>query len=931
MNDATQFFDTTAAAGGYEIERSLRFNSSDSAYLSKNFGSAGNRKTWTWAGWVKRSGLGAYQNIFGAEQDSNNRVRIEFSNTDTLIVGARTGGSNTIVITTSQVFRDPSSWYHLVFAIDTTQASSSDRVKIYVNGLLVTALSTTTYPTLNHDTFVNATVAHAIGAYGIPATYFNGYLADIHFIDGQALDPTSFGEFDTNGVWQPIAYAGTYGTNGFHLPFSDNSTAAALGTDTSGNGNNWTVNNIAVGSNPVFSSFLTTNGSTTGWFGGTPAQAFDSSTTTFVQGALGGDVTFTPSIPIPVGTLLRIWADSGSGSGVGSSGYQIIYNGTTIYNQSAMWTSPYTISAAAGTSLSSLVIDTSAGGEAMRLFAVEVDGVILVDGAGAGNDSLVDSPTNYGTDTGAGGEVRGNYATLNPLFSDLYGSAPTISNGNLDLTQSSERTTFGTIAVSSGKWYWEITIASGTNQLFGITDTSKIIVGNPTFDRAGSYYYYPSLSRKYVNGSYSSYGSTVSVGDIVGAALDLDAGTITFYKNGTSLGVMASSLPAATYVPGFGAGNTNAVTHNLNFGQRSFAYTAPSGFKALCTTNLAEPTIADGSTVMDVKLYTGNGTSQTISGLGFSPDLVWIKRRDVAQDNNLYDSVRGSSGGYIKQLLSNATSAESPYGDGVYGGVTALNSDGFSLDSSNSDYRLTNASSSPYVAWTWDAGSSTVSNTDGSITSQVRANASAGFSIVTYTGNGSNATIGHGLNAAPEMLIIKRRNDIDAWPVYHTSLGNTQKIYLNLTNAALSGDWQNTSPTSTVWSTGSGAQTNGNGSTYVCYAFAPVSGYSAMGKWSGGSDAFVYLGFRPKWLLIKANTAGYDWLLFDSTRSSYNLVDDWLSPNLSAAETQNNTVNNLDFLSNGFKIKGTGGYLGTAVDMFYIAFAEHPFAYARAR
>jgi hypothetical protein len=220
-------------AEGYQIERSLRFNSSDSAYLSRTPASAGNRKTWTWAGWVKRSGtttdwLPLFQAYDGSSFAESNFLQL------TIYLDQIGIATNTVWLRRTQaVYRDYSAWMHVVCAFDTTQATGSDRVKIYVNGSQVTAFAASSDPTQNADYGINRAVAHQIGQrYG--GQYFSGYLADIHFIDGQALDPTSFGEFDANGVWQPIEYAGSYGTNGFHLPFSDNSTAAALGTDTSG-------------------------------------------------------------------------------------------------------------------------------------------------------------------------------------------------------------------------------------------------------------------------------------------------------------------------------------------------------------------------------------------------------------------------------------------------------------------------------------------------------------------------------------------------------------------------------------------------------------------------------------------------------------------------------------------------------------------------
>jgi hypothetical protein len=225
-----------AVEEGYNIERSVRLNSADSAYLNRTPASAGNRKTWTWAGWVKKSGTTAGENILGARggTGTSTSFTIQFggtgygAGTDQLVIGY--AGAAWKV--TSQVFRDHSAWYHIVVAFDSTNATGSDRIKLYVNGIQVTSFNTDSAPSLNLDSAINSTVEHRIGSYAsASAQYLNGYLADIHLIDGQALAATDFGEFDaTTGVWNPKAYTGTYGTNGFHLPFSDNSSNAALGT-----------------------------------------------------------------------------------------------------------------------------------------------------------------------------------------------------------------------------------------------------------------------------------------------------------------------------------------------------------------------------------------------------------------------------------------------------------------------------------------------------------------------------------------------------------------------------------------------------------------------------------------------------------------------------------------------------------------------------
>jgi hypothetical protein len=216
------FVNTTG--GGYEIEQSLRFNSADSAYLNRTPGSAGNRKTWTWSGWVKRCAFGSVDNcLFSAYGNGTQSAGIYFSNdtqNDSLEVrfGPYSGGWQGYLVT-AQVFRDPSAWYHIVFVADTTQSTASDRLKLYINGSQVTTFNSSAYPSQNADGFLNQAQEHQIGRLQGSTYYHNGYLAEINFIDGTALDPSSFGEFDDNGVWRPIAYTGSYGTNGFYLKF----------------------------------------------------------------------------------------------------------------------------------------------------------------------------------------------------------------------------------------------------------------------------------------------------------------------------------------------------------------------------------------------------------------------------------------------------------------------------------------------------------------------------------------------------------------------------------------------------------------------------------------------------------------------------------------------------------------------------------------
>jgi hypothetical protein len=379
--------------------------------------------------------------------------------------------------------------------------------------------------------------------------------------------------------------------------------------------------------------------------------------------------------------------------------------------------------------------------------------------------------------------------------------------------------------------------------------------------------------------------------------------------------------------PALGAGG-GTVVFNFNAGQRSFQTAAPSGFKSLNTANLPTPTILKGSSYFDTKLYTGNGSTQTISGLGFSPDFVWLKSRTNANWHELNDTVRGAG----KILYSNQTNAEATVGT-----FTAFNSDGFSVSTTGGDG--TNFLNAAMVGWCWDAGTSNVTNTQGSITSTVRANASAGFSIVTYTGNGTNgATVGHGLGVTPSMIIIKSRSlSVEGWNTYHASLTAGNALQLNSTQAQFTGSPQMypTAPGSSVFTLGTNSGTNSNGATYVAYCFAPVAGFSAFGSYTGNGSAdgpFVFCNFRPRWIMIKSTSVAGDWCLWDSARSPENTMDELLYADLSNAEQGNNTAMQIDACSNGFKIRGSNNQNnGSAQTYVYCCFAESPFSIARAR
>jgi hypothetical protein len=328
---------------------------------------------------------------------------------------------------------------------------------------------------------------------------------------------------------------------------------------------------------------------------------------------------------------------------------------------------------------------------------------------------------------------------------------------------------------------------------------------------------------------------------------------------------------------------------------------------------------------MDATTYTSSGTTQSITNAaGFKPDLVWNKSRSNTSNNILVDSVRGVG----KDLYSEATLAETS--DPTY--ITAFNSNGFSIGVGNYPNTYT------MVAWQWQAGQgSSSSNTNGSITSTVSVNASAGFSVVTYTGTGANATVGHGLGVAPAMVITKSRSGISDWNTYHAYANAspaTGLVFLNSTSGftSFAAAWNNIAPTSSTFSLGTYGGVNTNGNTYVAYCWTPIAGFSAFGSYTGNGSTdgtFIYLGFRPKFFMIKVTNATNAWLIVDSSRSTYNVMGSYLIPNASDAEA---SATVMDFVSNGVKMRNTfNGWNASGENYIYMAFAENPFKNSLAR
>jgi len=1087
------------ATGAEATQQSLKFNDDESQYLSWTPAAAGNRKTWTWSGWVKRGNLGIEAVIFSsyAGVDAN---QFRFSNNDT--IGIYMDDGLDALLATNAVYRDASAWYHLVLAVDTTQATASNRLKLYVNGEQVTSFSTATYPPLNHESHWNQSgVLHTIADNArLNNKHLDGYLSDVYFIDGQALDASSFGQF-TNGYWEAKDYAGTYGTNGFHLTFQDdvvsegfnavtyrgngsangqsisglgfqpdwvwikirnglsgnnvfdsvrgatyrlytNGTAAedtlsgvtsfdadgfTLGSALNGSGYNHVAWNWDAGSGSPVSN---TDGSIASTVKASQANGFSIVTWTATTGTVGHGLGTAPELIIEkrrsstsdwiVGTTaidgsndyLRLnttvgktdsasasptatvftpntgsgdvvaycfhsvagYSSIGSFTGTGAAGNAVncgfrpawlLVKDTTSTGNWFIYDNTRSVDGTYGDYLRANLSDaegnfdsfvaTSTGFETLgsalntsgntfiyMAFADTREAAFWKDVSGQGNhwtpnnldyrDSLIDSPAN-------------NFAAMNPLL-DTTGNI-TFSEGNLKTVDTNASTSGSAIAVSSGKWFAEMvcTAKTASNAMVGIC-TVDGFDSDRQLDESligGSGYGYVMNGSKLPGGA--AYGATWAIGDVIGIALDLDSAqnTVTFYKNGSSQGAININNAEYVFCNSNGQGSST-VTYVSNFGQDStfsgattaggnqddngigdFAYAPPSGYLALCTANLPTPTIVDGSEHFNTVLYTGDGTSsKAVTGTNHTPDFLWFKKRSGAESHHLGDTIRGAS----QRLVSNTTAAET-----TESGLVSFDSDGFTISGSGGG--STNDNGATYAAWSWKAGGTAVSNTDGSITSQVSANTTAGFSIVSYTGTGSNATVGHGLGVTPDLVIVKNRDFADNWRVWSVGLSSgTHYMNLNGTSAEASNSSFFTGlPTSSVFQIGTDTSVNRGGDELIAYCFANTDTTKA-GSYTGNGSTdgpFVYTGFRPAWVMIKSSTTAQSWEIRDDKREPFNDGSrNVLFADSSGAETVDAFP--IDFTSNGFKLRNSGnGTNASGATFIFLAFAENPFKYANAR
>lgn len=516
--------------------------------------------------------------------------------------------------------------------------------------------------------------------------------------------------------------------------------------------------------------------------------------------------------------------------------------------------------------------------------------------AGLAFDQMLDSPTN-------------NFAVLSGV--DNAG-ANTPSNANLRMTLAADAAiNSATIPVASGKWYWEVhpeTIASNA-MLVGIANAA--VAAAQRGGNTANGFFYVSDGTKYANNASAAYGAPYTAANVIGVALDMDARTVTCYRDNVSQGVMFSALPDVV-VPTFGNGTgAGGQVFGVNFGQRAFVHTPPAGFVALNAANLPAPTVRRGDDAFHAALRAGTGVAASVASLRFQPDLLWLKSRSNATNHNLFDAARGAQNG----LISNGAAAE--YADA--NALGALNANGYSLGA-DTGARGVNLGANAYVDWAFRRG------------------AAYGFDIATDGGTSANKDIAHALNATPHFMLRKCRNVARSWRVYHRNANAnpaTGSLILDgvAAFAADATDWNNTLPGPATFRVGVGY--NVTGETYVTYLWTSVPGFSLFGGYVGNGSAdgpFVWCGFRPRWLMVKGATITTDWYVVDAARAPFNAAASSLYPSRANAE-ETNAGRGFDLLAGGFKLRQEAGYGANNAGETYVfaAFAETPFKSANAR
>ena len=863
------------------IANSVIFNSADSAKLERTPSSNGSGTTFTISFWYKPTKIatsyslfdnapgGSAANIFSIIVNSDNTI---------LIHGFDSGGSFSLNLATNRTFEDTSKFYHFLVAVDTTQGTSTNRVKFYVDGDQITSLSSTTYPAQDATYGTNQTsVKQAVGYYPHDGSrYADAYFAEFNLIDGQALLPASFGITDTStGRWIPKTVE----------PFPTTTTSIAVTVVSSG-GNKYALDGVTQGTVTLIEGATYRFDQSDSSNSGHPLRF---STTS--NGTHGGGSEYTTGVTT-VGT---------PGSSGAYTQITVAVGAPTLYyycsNHSGMGGTANT--------------QDQYGTNGFRLtFAQSND--LGDDTSGKGNDL---TETNLTTSDQTTDSPTQNFTTLNTL---RKGPNITLSEGNLKSTYSGGSQSYGIASqkgVNSGKFYAECTVNTRGSQLMFVCvwseDQYLSVVGNdnPVFKNGGVGYRDDTGNVDREDAINQTYGATYTSGDVIGIALDANTGTVWFSKNGTwQNSATASEIAAGTTtnsaVTGLNGSNYNKPSGNFilgtvshsghvstwNFGQKSFSYTPPTGFSALQQDNFSE-------------------TDKGVSG------FVWAKSRDNTESHTMYDSSRGRQ----LQLSSNNTTAQNTQTDGLQKFLKG----GYQCE----DHERINQSGISYVGWNWVANTgTTASNTDGATSSTVQANTTAGFSIVEYTGTGGATSVGHGLSAAPEWMLFKDKGNSTNWRVYHTSMGGITKYMLLNSSAAVATASMWGSPTASAFIVGgTGYEVNESGNNYIAYCWHGVDGFSKFGGYTGNGNAngpYVFTGFKPAYFMSKRIDSTSDWIIWDNARSKFNPCTERLIASSNGAEGSAS----IDLLSNGIKIRNSDVSRNASGGTYiYMAFAERPF------
>ena len=942
----------SATSGGYVIEGSGSFNGSDGK-LTRTISDAGNRRTFILEVIFKRGGsASSFLTAFSSGTDtfywylSSDQVYIQNYQSATQME-----------LKSDAKLRDFSAWYHVIVAIDTTQSTDTNRVKAWVNGVELTFVSSPrTYPTQNLELKWNTgSQEHQIGHSS--TTYSDDYFARAASYDGFTMtDPVTngFGEYDDNGVWVPKNPSDLTGKvlisqgTGSAIGTMDTRTSAAFDGNNNQDENNAASHSSAATTVTLGKDFGSGNAKTV-----TQVKAF---------GYSGGGFTSNASENCTITVI-------GSNTGLGSDEVTLATSGTISDTTDS---NPQTISFSNSTAYRYVYIKLTQS-PSNYFFVAELEfyeeGTLgfgttgfLIEGGAAftnGTDSSGNSQnfTKGGTITDVDDTLTdkasdnfGNFATLSPI--DQVQGASTLSKGNLTIVgsgsnHSSTRSTLQTDG--SGKFAWEVTVTThDTNTVIGLMKSSDRTSGGDNIgatansgwalvnDPGGT-----TNARSRFAGSdmVTDLGFQLTNGDVFHFELDNSTGDVFAWRK-PSGGSFATVNSGNTITAGAGktalagtpvlfaqhiyqAAATNSQTYN--FGQTTFAQTPSSGYKAVNTANLAAPTVTKPDDFYNTVSFSGTGSAQNIDTVGFQPDLLIIKSRTSTANFNWIDSVRGAA----NILWSNAATAQSAESTSV----TGFRDAGFSVGSDSGSY--VNISGQTMVAFCMKAGGSGSSNSSGDITSTVSVASHGGFSIVKYdpgSGGSPGDTVGHGLSRAPNFIILKVLESVgdQNWSVGSDDIGWTNNLFLSLTNAksAGSGPWNNTAPTSSVFSIGSDRD---NDAAYIAYCFAKTPGLIACGTYTGNgsSDGPMVVvddggsGFRPAWVMCKRTDSTGNWPVNDAVRSPYNPTNLPLFIDQSAAD---GSGINMDFIANGFKIRDSSVTFNASGGTYiYLAFAEHPF------